>query len=84
MMMVVYVLPTAGRNAVWEDTRMPNQTVEDLRAAIEACNDDKQCINKAKADFEKDGGQKGKQEGGKVFSDTAGGKVFVTDGGKVF
>jgi hypothetical protein len=67
-----------------EDKGMPNQTVEELRAAIEACNDNKKCIDDAKKDFTKDGGKEGKQEGGKVFSDTAGGKVFVTDGGKVF
>jgi hypothetical protein len=84
MMMVVYVLPIAGTKTHMEDTWMP-KTVEDLRAAVEACAEgDKKCVDDAKRDFTRDGGKQGKQEGGKVFSDTTGGKVFVTDGGKVF
>ena len=61
------------------------KTVEDLSAAIEACAEgDTKCINNAKRDFSHAGGEAGQQEGGKVFTDPTGGKVFVTDGGKVF
>ncbi len=59
------------------------KTVKDLRTDIEACKN-KTCIDTAIAAFEQDTGKKGKQEGGKVFSDSAGGQIFVTTGGKVF
>lgn len=59
-------------------------TVEELAQCIEAANGNKGQINKCEKDFKDAGGTEGAQQGGKVFSDTNGGKVFVTDGGKVF
>jgi len=63
---------------------MAKQTVADLRACIVAANGHKGQINKCEKDFTDGGGSAGTQEGGKVFTDPNGGKVFVTDGGKVF
>ena len=64
---------------------MAKQTVADLKKAIKDCKNDKTCIADAEEAFVTDGGgTKGPQEGGKVFSDSAGGKVFITTGGKVF
>ena len=64
---------------------MPTQTVEEFAAALNACAEgDTACVKKAKLDFVKGGGTQGAQQGGKVFTDPAGGKVFVTTGGKVF
>jgi hypothetical protein len=59
-------------------------TVDELKQKIAACGNDKKCIKDAQDAFVASGGTRGKPEGGKVFSDTTGGKVFVTDGGKVF
>jgi hypothetical protein len=56
-------------------------TVDELAKCIA---DHPDGIKKCEKDFVKAGGAEGGQEGGKVFSDTNGGKVFVTDGGKVF
>jgi hypothetical protein len=58
-------------------------TVEELAVCIEAAGNNG-AINQCKKDFKDAGGHEGHQEGGKVFSDPNGGKVFVTDGGKVF
>ena len=65
---------------------MPKQTVADLKKAIKACNGDQNCITNAENLFVSaaGGGTKGPQEGGKVFTDSTGGKVFITTGGKVF
>jgi hypothetical protein len=59
-------------------------TVEELAQCIAAANGNKGQIKQCEKDFVDDGGTEGSQEGGKVFSDPAGGKVFVTEGGKVF
>lgn len=58
--------------------------VKQLAHKIDDAKGDKQKIDKAKDDFVAEGGTKGPQEGGKVFTDTTGDTIFVTDGGKVF
>ena len=58
--------------------------VKQLAQKIDEANGNKQKIDKAKDDFVAEGGTKGPQEGGKVFTDSTGEAVFVTDGGKVF
>ena len=65
---------------------MAKQTVADLRKAVKACKGDPQCITDAENSFVSPagGGTKGPQEGGKVFTDSTGAKVFITTGGKVF
>ena len=60
------------------------QTVGDLAACIAAANGNKGQIKQCEKAFTDSGGTEGPQEGGKVFSDTTGGKVFVTADGKVF
>jgi hypothetical protein len=59
-------------------------TVEELAQCIADADGNNGKINKCQKDFKDGGGTEGPQEGGKVFSDTNGGKVFVTNGGKVF
>jgi hypothetical protein len=59
-------------------------TVDELAQCIARANGIPGKIRKCQKDFTDAGGSAGQQEGGKVFSDTNGGKVFVTDGGKVF
>jgi hypothetical protein len=59
-------------------------TVDQLAQHIADAKGNPGKINQAKRDFVLAGGTEGAQQGGKVFSDTNGGKVFVTDGGKVF
>jgi len=59
-------------------------TAEELATCIEAANGNKGKINQCEKDFKEAGGTEGGQQGGKVFTDPQGGKVFVTDGGKVF
>ena len=59
-------------------------TAEELAQCIEAANGNNQQIRDCKKKFKEAGGTEGAAQGGKVFSDTSGGKVFVTDGGKVF
>jgi hypothetical protein len=59
-------------------------TVDQLAQCIAAANGNNGAINKCKKDFVDAGGAESGQQGGKVFSDPNGGKVFVTDGGKVF
>ena len=65
---------------------MAKQTVAELKKKVKACNGDQQCITDAENSFVSaaGGGTKGPQEGGKVFTDSTGGKVFITTGGKVF
>ena len=63
-----------------EDTQM---TVDQLAQCIAGAAN-QGAINKCKRDFVAEGGTESQQEGGKVFTDPAGGIVFVTDGGKVF
>jgi len=58
--------------------------VKQLAKKIDDAKGDNQKIDKAKKDFVDEGGTKGPQEGGKVFTDTSGDTIFVTDGGKVF
>ena len=58
-------------------------TADQLATCIENAKNQGE-VNKCKRDFVREGGTEGQQEGGKVFSDTTGGKVFVTEGGKVF
>ena len=63
---------------------MAKQTVTDLKKKVKACNGDPQCIAAAEAAFVSPTGG-GTQEGGKVFTDSLGDKVFITtNGGKVF
>ncbi len=59
-------------------------TVDELAQKIKEADGNPGHIRRAERDFVDDGGTEGPPEGGKVFSDTNGGKVFVTDGGKVF
>ena len=59
-------------------------TVDELAQCIVAANGNKGQINKCEKDFTDAGGNAGAQQDGKVFSDTTGGKVFVTADGKVF
>jgi hypothetical protein len=59
-------------------------TVEELDQCIVAANGNKNKIKDCEKQFTDSGGTIGSQEGGKVFTDPNGGKVFVTDGGKVF
>jgi hypothetical protein len=78
----VYYLSTVG----WAQsggTEMA-QTVEDLAQCIAAANGNRGKVRQCQKDFVAAGGTEGTPEGGKVFSDTTGGNVFVTDGGKVF
>jgi hypothetical protein len=63
---------------------MPKATVAGLKRCIKAARGDQVKIQECEADFERDGGTKGTEEGGKVFTDPDGGEVFVTTGGKVF
>jgi hypothetical protein len=65
---------------------MAKQTVADLKKNVKDCKGDQKCITDAEDSFVSPagGGTKGPQEGGKVFSDSTGGKVFITTGGKVF
>ena len=64
---------------------MPKQTVDELAACLDSCAEgDTACVKQCKLDFVKGGGTQGAQQGGKVFTDPDGGKVFVTTGGKVF
>jgi hypothetical protein len=59
-------------------------TVEELAKCIADANGNNGKIKQCQRKFTDEGGTEGPQDGGKVFSDTNGGKVFVTDGGKVF
>ena len=59
-------------------------TVDELAQCIAAANGNKGQIKKCEKDFTDARGHEGGQEDGKVFSDTTGGKVFVTADGKVF
>ena len=59
-------------------------TVEDLARCIEAANGNTGKIKACEREFTGGGGTEGPKEDGKIFSDTNGGKVFVTEGGKVF
>jgi hypothetical protein len=59
-------------------------TVDELAQCIANHQGNPGQIKKCEKDFVEAGGGQGAHEGGKVFSDTNGGKVFVTDGGKVF
>ena len=59
-------------------------TVDELAQCIAAANGNKGQIKQCEKDFTDAGGNAGAQEDGKVFSDTTGGKVFVTVDGKVF
>ncbi len=59
-------------------------TADELAQCIAAANGNKGQINKCEKDFKDAGGNEGAKEDGKVFSDTIGGKVFVTENGKVF
>jgi hypothetical protein len=63
---------------------MAKQKVADLKKCIKDCKGDQTCITDCEDSFIADGGTKGPQEGGKVFTDSEGGKVFITTGGKVF
>jgi hypothetical protein len=61
--------------------------VAELKACVEACADgDDACVTACKTTFRGKGGKASKEitEGGKVFTDAKGGKVFVSNGGKVF
>jgi hypothetical protein len=64
-----------------EDTEM---TVDELATCVADAGGNKNKIKKCEDDFVAAGGTASASEGGKVFSDPNGGKVFVTDGGKVF
>ena len=60
-------------------------TVDDLAQCIADHQGNPGQIRQCEKDFVKaNPGGEGAQEGGKVFTDVNGGKVFVTDGGKVF
>jgi hypothetical protein len=59
-------------------------TVGELATCVTNAGGNKAKIKKCEDDFVAAGGTAGGAEGGKVFSDTSGGKVFITDGGKVF
>jgi hypothetical protein len=59
-------------------------TVEELAKCIADANGNQGKIKKCQKDFTDGGGTEGPEDGGKIFSDTNGGKVFVTNGGKVF
>ena len=63
---------------------MAIQTIADLVQCIANAGGNKAKIKKCEDDFVAGGGTVGAQPGGKVFSDTIGGKVFVTTDGKVF
>ena len=64
-----------------EDTEL---TVDELAQKVEEANGNPGKIRQAEKAFVDAGGTESAPQGGKVFSDTNGGKVFVTDGGKVF
>ena len=59
-------------------------TVDELAQCIADHQGDDHAIRQCERDFVRAGGNEGGKEGGKVFSDTTGGKVFVTTDGKVF
>ena len=59
-------------------------TIDELAQKVKEANGNPGKIKQAEKDFVGDGGTESAPQGGKVFSDTNGGKVFVTDGGKVF
>jgi hypothetical protein len=77
----VYFLSTAGSGKAVEEKQV---TVEELAKCIADANGNKGKIKQCQRDFTDGGGTEGPQEGGKVFTDTKGGKVFVTDDGKVY
>ena len=67
---------------------MPKQKVKDLTRCVNACAEgDQACLDACYRAFESaagGGASQDPQEGGKVFTDSDGGKVFITFGGKVF
>jgi hypothetical protein len=57
---------------------VPNKhTVADLDKCIKSCKDDLVCVKACEDAFLADGGKVFGQDGGKVFTDRDGGKVFV-------
>ena len=66
---------------------MPKADVKALAACVQKCKEgDTACVNACETDFLNNGGTASSDtvEGGKVFTDPNGGKVFITNGGKVF
>ena len=59
-------------------------TVDELAQCIADHQGKPGQIRQCEKDFTDAGGHAGAQEDGKVFTDTTGGKVFVTTDGKVF
>ena len=59
-------------------------TVDELAQCIADHQGNPGQIRQCEKDFVKAGGAESAPEDGKVFSDTTGGKVFITTDGKVF
>ena len=61
-----------------EDASMANtHTVADLTRCIKACKADQACETACEDSFLADGGKVFERDGGKVFTDKDGGKVFI-------